>query len=59
MTLTLNRIFHSFGGRGGKTIPRLDTLGLGARDLADLNLPADIRLHIENAREVERAFIWR
>jgi hypothetical protein len=59
MTLTLNRIFHSFHGRGGKTIPRLDTLGLGARDLADLNLPADIRLHIENAREVERAFIWR
>jgi hypothetical protein len=65
MTLAFNRILHSFlartarSGRGAGTIARLDTLGLGAHDLADLNLPSDIRLRIENARDVGRVYTWR
>ena len=65
MTLTFNRIFHSFlartarSGRGGGTIARLDTLRLSGHALADLNLPSDIRLRIENARDVGKVYTWR
>jgi hypothetical protein len=65
MTLTLNRILHSFlartarSGRGSGTIARLDTLLLSGHDLADLNLPVDIRLRIENARDAGKVFTWR
>lgn len=49
MTLSLERMArHLFGiwavnGAGRARIPRLDLMALNDRDLADLNLPADIR----------------
>jgi len=62
MTLTFNRIFHSFlarSGRGRDTIARLDKLALSRRDLADLNLPPELRLRIENARDAGKIIAWR
>ncbi len=49
MTLSLERMArHLFGiltvnGAGRARIPRLDLMALNDRDLADLNLPADVR----------------
>ena len=54
MTLTFNQIWHFFlapSGRGGETIARLDALRLSRHDLADLNLPPELRLRIENVRD--------
>ena len=49
MTLSLERMArHLLGiltvnGAGRACIPRLDLMALNDRDLADLNLPADVR----------------
>ncbi len=49
MTLSLERMArHLLGiltvnGAGRARIPRLDLMALNDRDLADLNLPADVR----------------
>ena len=62
MTLTFNRIWHSFLARSGcsrGTIARLDGLRLSHHDLADLNLPPELRLRIENARDAGKIIAWR
>ena len=63
MTLTLNRLMHvlvtfatPFRGRS-RAVPRLDGLCLSDRDLADLNLPADVRLRIDNRRELAKSVL--
>lgn len=38
-----------------KRIPRLDISALNARDLADLNLPADVRNRVTGQRETFRS----
>jgi hypothetical protein len=56
MTLSLERMARLFlgiltvnGGRRAR-IPRLDLMGLNDRDLADLNLPADVRNRLMGQR---------
>ena len=62
MTLSLDRMARLLLGilttRGvNRTrIPRLDLINLNARDLADLNLPADVRSRFMGQRE---ALEWR
>jgi hypothetical protein len=57
MTLSLERmarlLLGVFTGNGvGRTrIPRLDLMALSERDLADLNLPADVRSRVMEARQ--------
>ena len=57
MTLSLDRIVRLLVGiltaRGvdHQCIPRLDLMALNDRDLADLNLPADVRGRIMGQRE--------
>ncbi len=58
MTLSLERmarhllgILTANGGRRTR-IPRLDLMGLNDRDLADLNLPADVRHRVMGRRSV-------
>jgi len=62
MTLSLERMARLLLGilttRGvdRTRIPRLDLMALNARDLADLNLPADVRSRFMGQRE---ALEWR
>jgi hypothetical protein len=57
MTLSLERMSRLLFGiltvRGADRmrIPRLDLMTLNARDLADLNLPADVRSRFMGQRE--------
>ena len=49
MTLSLTRLFLSIltvNGAGRARVPRLDLMALSERDLADLNLPAEVRSRI-------------
>jgi hypothetical protein len=56
MTLSLERmarlllgiLWVNAGGR--RRIPRLDLMALSERDLADLNLPADVRSRVSGKR---------
>ena len=56
MTLSLERMArHLLGilmvnGAGRARIPRLDLMALNDRDLADLNLPADVRSRVVGQR---------
>jgi hypothetical protein len=56
MTLSLERMARLFlgiltvNGPGRVRIPRLDLMALNDRDLADLNLPADVRNRIMGRR---------
>ena len=58
MTLSLERLArHLLGiftvnGAGRCRIPRLDLMALNDRDLADLNLPADVRNRFLGQRSV-------
>ena len=58
MTLSLERMArHLFGiltvsGAGRACIPRLDLMALNDRDLADLNLPTDVRSRIMGQRSI-------
>ncbi len=57
MTLSLERMAELFlgiltvGVADRKRIPRLDLMSLNDRDLADLNLPADVRGRFVGQRE--------
>jgi hypothetical protein len=57
MTLSLERMARLLLGiltvnGGGRTrIPRLDLMALSERDLADLNLPADVRNRVLKTRQ--------
>ena len=57
MTLSMERMARLFLGvlttrRANRArIPRLDLMALNARDLADLNLPADVRSRFTGRRE--------
>lgn len=57
MTLSLERMSRllfgilTVGGKARKRIPRLDLMSLNDRDLADLNLPADVRGRFIGKRE--------
>jgi hypothetical protein len=60
MTLSLERMARLFlgiltvnGGRRAR-IPRLDLMALNDRDLADLNLPADVRTRFMGQQETRR-----
>jgi len=58
MTLSLERMArHLLGiltvnGAGRARIPRLDLMALNDRDLADLNLPADVRNRFMGQRSI-------
>ena len=58
MTLSLERMTrHLLGiltvnGGGRRRIPRLDLMALNDRDLADLNLPADVRNRFMGRRTI-------
>ena len=58
MTLSLERMArHLLGiltvsGAGRVRIPRLDLMALNDRDLADLNLPADVRNRFMGHRSI-------
>ena len=58
MTLSLERMArHLLGiltvnGGGRARIPRLDLMALNDRDLADLNLPADVRNRFMGRRSI-------
>ena len=58
MTLSLERMArHLLGiltvnGGGRCRIPRLDLMALNDRDLADLNLPADVRSRLMGQRSI-------
>ena len=58
MTLSLERMAHhllgilTVNGAGRCRIPRLDLMALSDRDLADLNLPADVRNRFMGQRSV-------
>jgi hypothetical protein len=58
MTLSLERMArHLIGiltinGAGRTRIPRLDLMSLNDRDLADLNLPADVRSRFAGQRSI-------
>lgn len=57
MTLSLERMARlllgilTVNGAGRTRIPRLDLMALSERDLADLNLPADVRSKILKTRQ--------
>lgn len=56
MTLSLERMARLLlgvltgNGAGRTRIPRLDLMALSERDLADLNLPADVRSRVLDLR---------
>jgi hypothetical protein len=56
MTLSLERMVRllfgtlTVNGTGRRCIPRLDLRALNDRDLADLNLPADVRNRLAGQR---------
>ena len=56
MTLSLERMARLLlgvltgNGAGRNRIPRLDLMALSERDLADLNLPADVRSRVLDLR---------
>ncbi len=54
MTTTLTRrlagYFLSLASQGRKAPPRLESLNLSAHELADLNLPPDIRTRLDILR---------
>ena len=56
MTLSLERMARLLlgvltgNGAGRTRIPRLDLMALSDRDLADLNLPAEVRSRVLNLR---------
>jgi hypothetical protein len=56
MTLSLERMARLLlgvlkgNGAGRSRIPRLDLMALSERDLADLNLPADVRSRVLDQR---------
>lgn len=58
MTLSLERMARillgilTVRGSNHRRIPRLDLMTLNDRDLADLNLPADVRVRFMGQREV-------
>ena len=58
MTLSLERMARLFqgiltvNGAARRRIPRLDLMSLNDRDLADLNLPADVRNRFMGQRSV-------
>ena len=58
MTLSLERMArHLLGiltvnGAGRRRIPRLDLMAINDRDLADLNLPADVRNRFMGRRSI-------
>lgn len=58
MTLSLERMARHLlgiltaGGTGRTRIPRLDLMGLNDRDLADLNLPAEVRNRFISRRSI-------
>jgi hypothetical protein len=57
MTLSLERMARlllgilTVNGVGRARIPRLDLMALSERDLADLNLPADVRNRVLKTRQ--------
>ena len=59
MTLSLERMARlllgilTAGGADCKRVPRLDPMALSDRDLADLNLPAEVRSRFLGQREVQ------
>lgn len=61
MTLSLERMArHLLGiltvsGAGRCRVPRLDLMALSDRDLADLNLPADVRSRLMGQYEIARS----
>ena len=58
MTLSLERMARhlldilTVNGPGRARIPRLDIMALNDRDLADLNLPADVRNRFMGQRSI-------
>ena len=58
MTLSLERMARlllgilTVNGAGRARIPRLDLMALNDRDLADLNLPADVRNRLMGRRPI-------
>ena len=58
MTLSLERMARLFqgiltvNGAARRRIPRLDLMALSDRDLADLNLPADVRHRFMGERSI-------
>lgn len=58
MTLSLERMarhllgFLTVNGTSRARIPRLDLMALNDRDLADLNLPADVRSRLMGQRSI-------
>ena len=56
MTLSLERMARLLlgvltgNGAGRARVPRLDLMALSERDLADLNLPADVRSRVLDLR---------
>jgi len=56
MTLSLERMARllfgvlTINGAGRRRIPRLDPMALSERDLADLNLPAEVRNRVMGQR---------
>lgn len=58
MTLSLERMARlllgilTVNGVGRTRIPRLDLMALNDRDLADLNLPADVRNRFAGQRSI-------
>ncbi len=57
MTLSLERMARHLLGiltvsGAGRRIPRLDLMALNERDLADLNLPADVRNRFMGRRSI-------
>ena len=63
MTLSLERMARLLvgiliaGGADRKCITRLDLMALNDRDLADLNLPSDVRSRFLGRREARE--LWR
>ena len=60
MTLSLERMARhllgilTFNGAARRRTPRLDLMALNDRDLADLNLPADVRNRFMGQRDAPR-----
>ena len=60
MTLSMERMARlllgilAAGGVGRKRVPRLDLMALSDRDLADLNLPAEVRNRFLGQRSAQR-----
>jgi hypothetical protein len=58
MTLSLERMARlllgilTVNGAGRARVPRLDLMALNDRDLADLNLPTDVRSHLMGQRSI-------